>query len=429
MSTDRRRAAARRRAWGRGPMILRLEPLEGRALLSTTTTTALLPNLVGASFSTQGTLTWGDTFQVNGSVLNQGGSTVTTPFQVNFYASPTVTLNPSTEVYLGQATIPTGLAANQAAPIDQILSMPTTPISGIATGGTVYVEMVIDPQHAVKEASTATNTGGLGYNIAAVTIGAPLTSNLSATSLTINPASAKWGSTITVNDTVQNNGSGVAPATRARVVLTPSGSVIGGLSDFTIGNIQVPAIAPNTTAQVSGNVTLPTVPPAGFVGVTSYTLSVVQDAGFLTNQISPHIAGQGLRLPDQIPITIAAPANPNLSLGHKPDLTPTLVVGPTQPITLGQTFQVGTTIQNKGKGDAGPFTVRFLLVGTSGDISEALFLGDAQLTGLQAGYSQNISQTITFPSSLPAGLTINTQGRIAVQDRPREHHRRGEQNE
>ena len=34
MSSYDRRAAARRRAWGRGPIILRFEPLEGRQLLS-----------------------------------------------------------------------------------------------------------------------------------------------------------------------------------------------------------------------------------------------------------------------------------------------------------------------------------------------------------------------------------------------------------
>ncbi len=145
--------------------------------------------------------------------------------------------------------------------------------------------MVIDPQHVVPEASTAsTAVSGVGYNISEVTISAPQPANLIGTGLSITPTSTKWGSTITINDTVTNNGTGAAPATRARVVLTPTGDTVGGLSDFTVGDIQVPAIAAGTTASVSANVTLPTIPPAAFVNVTSYTLSIVQDAGFLTNQ-------------------------------------------------------------------------------------------------------------------------------------------------
>ena len=35
MPSNNRRAADRRRAWGRGPIILRLEPLEGRSELGT----------------------------------------------------------------------------------------------------------------------------------------------------------------------------------------------------------------------------------------------------------------------------------------------------------------------------------------------------------------------------------------------------------
>ncbi len=62
--------------------------------------------------------------------------------------------------------------------------------------------------------------------------------------------------------------------------------------------------------------------------------------------------------------------------------------------------------------------MRFLLVGTNGNLDQALYLGNAQLTGLQAGYSQEISQTLTFPSSIPTGVTLNPTGRIAVQIDP-----------
>src|SRR3954465_1712995 len=92
MSSHDRRAAGRRRAWGRGPIILRFEPLEGRQLLAATpaaaTPPAPLPDLVGQSFQTPLTLEWGGTFHAQGVVVNHGTAAVSTPFKVDIYASP-----------------------------------------------------------------------------------------------------------------------------------------------------------------------------------------------------------------------------------------------------------------------------------------------------------------------------------------------------
>src|SRR5215213_8403423 len=49
MSNDDRRARARRRAWGRGPTILRFEPLEGRQLLSISDPIADIASAAGAA--------------------------------------------------------------------------------------------------------------------------------------------------------------------------------------------------------------------------------------------------------------------------------------------------------------------------------------------------------------------------------------------
>src|SRR4051812_14450073 len=60
MPSQKRRAAGRRRAWGRGPIILRFESLEGRQLL--TAPPKPLPDLVGAVFATTHNLDWGSSF-------------------------------------------------------------------------------------------------------------------------------------------------------------------------------------------------------------------------------------------------------------------------------------------------------------------------------------------------------------------------------
>ena len=89
MPTLNRRAAGRRRAWGRGPIILRFDSLEPRELL---TAPPPLADLAGSSLVTTHAADWGDTVGVQGNIVNQGGSTVTVPFEVALYASPSTAI-------------------------------------------------------------------------------------------------------------------------------------------------------------------------------------------------------------------------------------------------------------------------------------------------------------------------------------------------
>src|SRR5262249_43734545 len=73
-----------------------------------------------------------------------------------------------------------------------------------------------------------------------------------------------------------------------------------------------------------------------------------------------------------------------------------------------------TDVQNLGQGDAGTFRVRFLLTGQTGSIVGALYLGDVTVPGLAAGASQQITQTLTLPTRLPAGVTLNSVGYARV---------------
>ena len=430
MPTDRRRSAARRRAWGRGPMILRFEPLEGRELLSTTVvstssgttaavTAAAAPDLVGGSLDTVHQLDWGDTFHAKAAILNQGNAAVTTPFKVDFYASPTSGLNASTAVLLGSATVPAGLAVGQSAPIDQVLKLPSKPITGVAADQTIYIETVIDAKGVVRESNTGNNSGlGQGYDLSTVKITPHQPATLVGASLGVYPGTAQWGSTVTITAQIQNKGAGDSPATRARVVITPTGYAPGGSADFTVGNLQAPSIAAGQSTVVTQDVTLPTVAPAYLTGVTQYILSIVPDADYVNDIVTPHIATQGIGF-DMADLTIALPTT-TTTQGPKPDLAPVTVLAPTQPIAFGQSFQVTTTIQNKGNLDAPAYRVRFLLVGTNGDLTQGLFLGDAVLKdGLKAGYGQNVVQTLKFPSRLPSSVdTLSNQARIAVEVDP-----------
>jgi hypothetical protein len=239
---------------------------------------------------------------------------------------------------------------------------------------------------------------------------------LQGASLGVYPDQAQWGQTVQVNAQILNNGTGDAPATRARLVLTPAGTTPGGLSDFTIGSISVPAIPANQTVALTQSVTLPAMPPASFGSSTQYVLSMVQDADFLTNSVSPHSASRGLGF-DTTQMVISLPQGTSMPASvPRPDVTITTLQAPTLPLVFGQSFQVNTTLQNKGNLESGAFRVRFLLVGTDGSLNNSLFLGDATLNSLKPGLSQNIVETLQLPSKLPNGLTLTAPaaGRIAV---------------
>ncbi len=82
----------------------------------------------------------------------------------------------------------------------------------------------------------------------------------------------------------------------------------------------------------------------------------------------------------------------------------------------GQSFSTQAVVQNLGDANPGPFDVRFVLVGASGNISNGISLGDTTVAGLAPGAATVVSQTDTLPLRLPASVTLSSLGvgRIAM---------------
>ncbi len=403
MPTDKRRADARRRAWGRGPMILRFEPLEKRELLAATPS---LPDLTGVSFQAPPSQSWGSTFQTQGVIVNQGNAAVSTPFLVDIYASPTPAVSQDS-VVIGQVTVPAGLQPGAKSNFTQQVTLPVTPLNDLGSSGAFYVGMVIDPQNTVAESNEQNNSdtgAGVDYMLESPPVVQP--ASLVGTGLGLSSNQMNWGGNFQLTQQITNTGAGNAPATRALVVLTPAGDTPGTTADFSLGSISVPAIAAGQSTTISPTITLPSIPPSAFSGVTSYILSVSQDADYVTNQVYPHTATQGLGL-DQAAMSITS-----LSVGAatatQSGLEVTGVATDSQAIDWGQSFQLGYTITNTSTNNAGSFRVRFLLAGTDGSIDNTLFLTDATLPGLAAGATQTFETTLTLPATLPAGETLNS---------------------
>ena len=412
MSSYDRRAAARRRAWGRGPIILRFDSLEGRQLLSTVGPKA---DLLATQFTTVHSATWGDQIHAVGTISNRGTATTSAPVVVDIYASSTPSLSASGAVteLLGAVVVPAGLSPGGTYRFDQIVPLPpSTAGSSTSATQTIYVTLDVNPNAAIPESNLVNNVGrGNGLDTSSIVVTQQMPANLIGTAFSVTPIAAStpgvisWGDTFSVTEQIKNNGQGSAPPTRARIVLTPAGAAQGGFSDVTIGTINVPAIPAFQTVNVVQQVTLPALEPLTLGPATQFTISVVQDGDFLTQPIYPRLAGRGPGQ-DQGPIGISPGPLAGTPQGPTPDLAPSTVVVSQNTLYWGQQLQVGAVVQNVSNVDAGPFTVRFVVAGSSGDVSHGIFLGDVVVPGLAANTSTNVLTTVQLPAKLPYGTSV-----------------------
>ena len=411
MPAQNRRAQARRKAWGRGPTILRFEPLEGRQLLSTATAPA--PDLIATAFDTLHNLYWGDSFQAVGTIANQGTAATTGPFNVNVYASASQTID-SNAVFVGTIAITTPIQPGATTGFNQTMTLPVMPVPNLGTSPSFYLELQVDPGNPDGEPDTADKQGlGQGFDTSVVTITPHQPSNLVGTSFQLSTNTATWGSVVGVSAQVTNTGPGDAPATRADIVATPAGQTPGGAADFTLGTISVPAVPANQSVSLQTNLTLPAIAPSVLASSSGLTLSLVQDVDYQANPISPHLATRGPGL-DSATLAVTSANNTVTTASALPQLVVASIQAPTAPLAWGQSAQVGVTLQNTGTANAGAFRVQFSLIDPNNP-GPALVLANTTVSGLLAGNSQTILQTIKMPPTI-AGQTppATAQGEIQV---------------
>jgi CARDB len=423
MSSHDRRAAGRRRAWGRRPIILKLESLERREMLTASASAAssTLPDLVNSALVTSTSVSdWNGTLEVEGRVKNQGGGTTTAPFQIEIYASSIRGIN-KYAVPLALVSIPAGLAPGQSVPYDTSVTLPSSPIPNVSSnGGTVYVNAVVNAAHAVAESNYHNNEDlGPPYDSVAELIQAPIPASLVGTTLAVTPTNPTWGSTITVTAQVTNQSSGASPQTRALLSITPQGLTYGGSTSFGIGSLAIPPLSGFQTVNLVQTFTLPAVAPSSIAAYTNFGLTMTQDADYLTNDQYPHQPDQGIGL-DQTSLTITTSPTSTATVGSLPDLAATSVTLSKSTVQWGSTVEASTEIQNLGAGIAPPSTVFFVMTGQSGSLTDAIFLGETSIPSLASGATQQINQTLQLPNTLPNGVTLGSVGyaRIEVLTNP-----------
>lgn len=413
MPSPEYRADGRRRAWGRGPVRLKLEVLERRDLMAAGAST--LPDLVNSSLQVSSSVSdWAGSEQVSGKVTNQGHGTTTAPLEVALYASPVRGID-KYSVPIGQVTIPAGIAPGQTVDYQTPVTLPSTPVPDVSSNsGTLYVAAWVNPNNTIAESNTRNNRDlGPPYDAAPILIQPPQPANLVGTTLAVNPTNATWGSTITVTAQVTNKGSGSSPQTEALLSLTPSGLNYGGATTVGIGTLTIPPLGPYQTYNVAQQITLPAVEPLSIANYTSFGLTMTQDANYVTNNLYPNQPTQGVGY-DQAAITVTTSPSSTATTGPLPDLAASSVMGPTSTIRWGQSFPITSLVQNLGQGAAGPFQVFFVLTGSGGALNDSIYLGQTTISGLAAGASQPVNQTLTLPTRLPSGVNLGSVGYARV---------------
>jgi CARDB len=414
-STDRKKVRADRAHDGgrrRGPTILRFESLEGRQLLAASAKPA---DLVAVNLQTEANRDWGDPVRIQGGIQNNGGTKVDSPFKVDVYVSPTKTLG-SQSVKIGSFEISDSIKPGQDLLIDESVDLPGSAIAGVGSDQAIYIGLVVDPEIKVGESNETNNYNrGLGADTALILVTPRMPSQLEAKSLTVDQSSVNWGDDVTVIMRIENVEAGAAPATRARLVLTPAGETPGGSKDVTVADdIEVPALGAYSSTQLTKQITLPPGPPTGAASNGTAKLWLDTDADYLTN---PLYAGVLLKQAgvDYAQLAITPSGTGTTTPVNSPDVATSDVLTPGTPLVWGQPFQVAATIHNLGDTDSGPLRIRYLLGGPNGETSSALVLGDTTIDSLKAGASQSVVRELKLPSKLPFGVQLTAgTGRVIV---------------
>lgn len=478
MAARDRRASARRKGEGRGPVILRFEPLEGRALLSlaagsvagsstpaavvdsttnttsgdevdpviyslasatgesatttstdatdttdddTTTTTettppTLPPDLIVTAFDTLHNLDWGQTFRAKGKVRNQGAGTAPSGAEVDVYASTTRSLN-AQAVYVGTLKLTSALKAGEEVSFDQPMDAPPTRIPGLNSNTSYYLIPVLDAGGTIAETNETNNGGGAADPSSVVTITAMAEPRIVGSQFSlvpVNAGQAYWGGTL-------------------QVVAQFTNTTVGTTAEPTRARV---VLAPrdqspdSASAITIGDLQVPalaagaTATVRGTVYLRSQAPSVLANQTNFTAYVVPDAdylyrapqSNAEVRGPgyDQVNLAIQTPPTPPAP-PPKADVSVKEVKPLHSTAAWSQPLQVQTTIENSGAAETGPLRVRFLLADANRPYGTPLALADAVLDSLTAGQSLTFTHTVQLQGKLPDGLKPeDIAGRIVV---------------
>ena len=319
-------------------------------------------DLVISSVSGPVTTATGQTILLANTVTNQGPGAAPS-FDVSLYLSIDATIT-SADTYLGVRSV-----ASLAAGASNTASSSVTVPAGLYPR-TYYYGAIADSGDSVPESNEANN--GRAGNAAPV-IGADLV--ISSVS---GPVTAIAGESITLTDTVTNQGVGAAPSFSVSLYLSTDTTIT--TSDILVNSYSVTGLAAGASSTSSGSLII----PGGLAGI--YYYGAIADTGWNvreTNETNNSGAGNA------VAVTGA-------------DLVMSSISGPTTT-AIGKAITITDTVTNQGIGASSHFEV-YLYLSTDATITTAdTYLGSRYIANLAPGASNTASSSVTIPSSLAHG--------------------------
>jgi subtilase family serine protease len=195
----------------------------------------------------------------------------------------------------------------------------------------------------------------------------------------IGPTTGATGDTITVTDTVTNNGPGDSQAFYTALFLSTDQAIDG--SDIYFGNRYVPALAAGESSTATTTVSIPTgiAPGAYYFGAYADYWGYQYEADENNNGL----AGNQIQI-------------------QGPDLVMTEVSGPATAYTA-ETVTVTNTVKNNGPGRASGFYVAVYLSADADITASDALLGYRYVSGLGSGETSTEATAVTVPGSLASG--------------------------
>ncbi len=482
MSSRDRRAEGRRRAWGRGPVILRFEPLEGRQLLSvvlsgsgvggsTSTASVGSSSASTTSSSTTGSTSTQTTTSTGTGSTTSGSTDVSTAINtaVNQTTGTTATATQSlpdlistklsgpAKLTWGQSFHATGTVTNQGTATTTSpfsVDIYASPRSQIVTGavdlGSVNIPAGLAPGASYQyDLQTKAPNPGLTYldgqNFYLVAV-VDSTNNVVESNENNNVNLGLIGQ----DAAVVTYGSQAPNLQAAGLSVSPSGVQWGQTLHVTAtvannGDGDAPAtnarivIAPTGKSPTGslgytiGSVAIPAI-SAGTTQTASQDIRLPSTppsalAGYNSFTVSMITDSTGAANPVQTNPTfqgagidqvplVVASPQPTASKTLQPNLVVAAVDVPSS-ITWGNTFVAKANLINLDAGAAGPFKVGFYLSESDTANAPLLSLGEFDVAGLNSGQSVSLVQNLQLPSTIPAGLDPSvTAGRIVVKVDP-----------
>ncbi|NPV89693.1 MAG: hypothetical protein HPY50_02810 [Firmicutes bacterium] len=363
----------------------------GKSSLYTSTVTATPRadiDLVVQSMDSPATGIAGTEISISNTVTNQGSSSTTTVFYISYFLSSDSSIDVN-DTYLGQRSI-SGLAAGASDVNTTSVTIPAT-----VGGGSYYVGAIADISNLVAETDESNNTG---CDTGQITIAEPFI-DLVVQSID-GPATAAAGNTITVSDTVKNQGNIPTTAFYVRYYLS-SDSIID-VSDTYLGERTVSGLAAGASDTNTTSVTIPATAAGG-----SYYVGAIADA---TNLVAESDEDNNTGH-DSEQITITELFK---------DLVVQSINGPNTG-AAGSSISISDTVKNQGNGATSAFLVYYYLSSDSTIDTSDTYLGQRSVSGLAAGAASTATTSVTIPAdtargSYYLGAIVDATGQVAESD-------------